>query len=60
MIISKKNIKRYKKVGYSLDIMRYFECLVIKLTQSRFIVKVSSLHDDESGLRLNDDSEVKL
>ena len=39
----KKIIKRYRKVGYNLDIMRQSACLVIMQTQSRLIAMVFSL-----------------
>ena len=43
-------INRYKRIGYSLDIIRQTACLVITFY----------LHDGGSGLRLNDDLFVNL
>ena len=55
----RKLINRYKRIGYSLDIMRQTACLVI----NPIIVDGYTslfLHDGGSGLRLNDGLFVKL
>ena len=56
--VFRKLINRYKRNGYSLDIMRQAACLVV----NPIIVDgyASFLHDGGSGLRLNDGLFVKL
>ena len=54
----RKLINRYKRIGYSLDIIRQAACLVV----NPIIVDgyASLLHDGGTGLRLNDGLFVKL
>ena len=55
----KKIIKRYKRVGYSMDIMRQSACLVgVPITVDIYGFLFN--YDGGPGLRLNDGPIVKL
>ena len=53
----RKLINRYKRIGYSLDIMRQTACLVVNPTQS---LLMAMLHSLIARLRPNDGLFVKL
>ena len=54
-----KIIKRYKGVGYSMDIKRQSACLVVNQIRVDSYGFFLNLHDVGSGLRLNDCPDVK-
>ena len=49
-------INRYKRISYSLDIMRQTACLI----NVDGYASLFNLHDGDSGLRINDGLFVKL
>ena len=56
----KKIVKLYIRVGYNVDIMRQSACLVLNPITNYSYGFLFKLHDDGSGLRLYDGSDVKL
>ena len=54
----KKIIKNYRRIGYSLNVMRLSACLVFNpIMVDNCLFK---LHADGSGVRLYDDPDLKL
>ena len=56
----RKLYNRYKRIGYSLDIMRQTACLVINPVIVDGYALLFNFHDGGSGLRLNDGLFIKL
>ena len=58
--IFKRIVKRFKRAGYSLDIMRQTACLVFNPIMVEGYAALFSCSSGGSGLRLNDGFDVKL
>ena len=56
----RKLINRYKRIGYSLDIMQQTACLVVNPIIVDGYASLFKLHDSGSGLRPNDGLFIKL
>ena len=58
----KKIIERYKRVGYTMDIIRQSACLVVTpiMVDSYMYDFSFELRDDGPGLRLNVDPDVQI
>ena len=55
----KRSIYRFKRAGYTLDIMRQTACLIFNPIRVECYAALQ-LHRGGSGLRLNDGFDVKL
>ena len=57
----RKIIMRYKRIGYNLNVMRQFACLVINpITVDGFTALFNCTPAGGSGIRLHDSSDIKL
>ena len=56
----KKIIKRYKRVGYNMDIMRQFACLVLNPTMVNSYGFLFNCTTVGQAFELNDGPDVKL
>ena len=57
----KKIIKRYKILGYNMDIMRQSACLVVSpITVDSYGFLFNCMMGEGAGLRLNDGPDIKL
>ena len=56
----RKLINRYKRIGCDPYVLRQTACLVINPTSVDSYASLLKLHDDGSGLRLNDGLDIKL
>ena len=59
-MINLKIIKHYKRVGYSMDIMRQSACLVVNPITVDSYGFLFKCNDDETGLRLSDGPDIKV